>query len=231
MQQTLVSLTRSLGLTFTSFGLCVACGATPEAGKGSTSSTGGSGGSAGTAGAGGTTAGSAGSAGGESTTGGSEFTPADIPAVGTPGVDYLSDLPWTSAVVFEDFGAPGADHPIGKDETVNGKTPLVINGISYEKGLGVKTYTEITYDLGGQYSQFISDTGLDYQEDASTMIFELKLDGELVYDGGDSTSDKTELVPVSIDLTGKNTLMLYVRDGFDDKTHDFGVWGGARIVK
>jgi hypothetical protein len=169
------------------------------------------------------------SGGGANPTGG--FSAADIPAVGTPGIDYLSDLPWKTAVVFSDFGVPGKDSPIGKDQTVNGKTPLVINGKAYTKGLGVKTYTEITYDLGGKYKQFISDTGLDFQENAATMIFELKLDGELVYDGGDKIADKTQMERVTIDVTGKSTLMLYVRDGFDDKTDDFGVWGGARLVK
>ena len=169
------------------------------------------------------------SAGGQPSTGG--WPAAELPPVGTPGVTYLSDLPWKSAVVFSDFGAPGKDSPIGKDQTVNGKTPLVINGQAYAKGLGVKTYTEITYDLGGAYKQFISDTGLDFQENSSTMIFEVKLDDQLVYDGGDATSNKDQVVPVKLDVTGKKTMLLYVRDGFDDKSGDFGIWGGARLMK
>ena len=189
---------------------------------------------------GGTAAGSAAggqpNAGGQPSAGGSAnpsggFSPADIPAVGTPGVDYVSDLQWKSAVVYSDFGQAGTDSPIGKDQTVNGKTPLVINGVSYAKGLGVKTYTEITYDLGGKYKQFISDTGLDFQENSSTMIFELKVDGQLVYDGGNKTSNKTQVEHVTIDVTGKSTLLLYVRDGFDDKAGDLGIWGGARLIK
>lgn len=146
-------------------------------------------------------------------------------------MDYLSDLKWTTAVVFSDFGAPGSDKPIGVDATVNGKTPLVINGVAYAKGLGVKTYTEITYSLGGAYKQFIADTGLDFQEHSSTMIFEVKVDGQLVYDGGDAVSDKNDLVAVELDITGKKTLVLYVRDAFDDKADDLGIWGGARVVK
>ena len=34
-----------------------------------------------------------------------------------------------------------------------------------------------------------------------------------------------------LDVTGKSSILLYVRDGFDDATDDFGVWGGARLVK
>jgi hypothetical protein len=196
---------------------------------GKDSSAGSAGESAAGAPAGGSSSAGASTAGGANPSGG--FTADDMPAVGTPGVDYLSDLTWKSAVVFSDFGAPGKDSPIGKDQTVNGKTPLIINGKSYAKGLGVKTYTEITYDLAGKYKQFVSDTGLDFQENAATMIFEVKLDGELVYDGGDKIANKTQMERVTLDVSGKSTLLLYVRDGFDDKTDDFGIWGGARLLK
>ena len=81
------------------------------------------------------------------------------------------------------------------------------------------------------YKQFVSDTGLDFLEDSSTMIFEVEVDGKLVYDNGNGTKTKDQMAPVSLDVTGKSAILLYVRDGFDDSAGDFGVWGGARLVK
>lgn len=155
----------------------------------------------------------------------------ELPEVGTDGIDYLSDLPWKKAVVFPDFGAPGSEGPIGKDRSVDLKSPLVINGKAYKKGLGVQTYSQITYALDGKYKKFISDTGLDFTQESATMIFEVLVDDKLVYDGGESTKTKDQVVPVEVDVTGAKEIQLYVRDGFDDKSDDFGVWGGARLLK
>jgi hypothetical protein len=155
----------------------------------------------------------------------------DLPEVGSAGVDYLSDLPWKKAVVFPDFGAPGSEGPIGKDRSVDLKSPLVINGKAYKKGLGVQTYSQITYALDGKYKKFVSDTGLDFTQNSASMIFEVLVDDKLVYDGGESTKTKDQMVPVEVDVTGAKEIQLYVRDGFDDKSDDFGVWGGARLLK
>jgi hypothetical protein len=155
---------------------------------------------------------------------------APLPAVGTPGVVYLSDLQPTKVALFDKIGGPNQTGPMHNDVSFTGK-PLVINGVYYAKGLGVHTYAQITYSLGGAYKQFVSDTGLDFLENSSTMIFEVSLDGNLSYDNGNGTKTKDQVAPVSLDVTGKNTLLLYVRDGFDDSAGDFGVWGGARLVK
>jgi len=38
---------------------------------------------------------------------------------------------------------------------------ITINGSQYQKGLGVHAYSEVVYDIGGQFSTFISDIGVD----------------------------------------------------------------------
>jgi hypothetical protein len=155
---------------------------------------------------------------------------APLPAVGTPGVVYLSDLKPTKVSLFDKIGGASKTGPMHNDVSFNDKA-LVINGVYYAKGIGVHTYAQITYDLGGQYTKFVSDTGLDYLENSATMIFEVNVDDKLVYDNGNGTKTKDQVAPVSLDVTGKSTLMLYVRDGFDDSSDDFGVWGGARLLK
>jgi hypothetical protein len=155
---------------------------------------------------------------------------APLPAVGTPGVTYLSDMTPTKVAMFDKIGGASKSGPMHNDVSFNGK-PLVINGVYYAKGIGVHTYAQITYALGGQYTKFVSDTGLDFLENSATMIFEVNVDDKLVYDNGNGTKTKDQVAPVSLDVTGKQTLMLYVRDGFDDSSDDFGVWGGARLLK
>jgi hypothetical protein len=155
---------------------------------------------------------------------------APLPAVGTPGVTYLSDLTPTKVSLFDKIGGASMSGPMHNDVSFNNK-PLVINGVYYAKGIGVHTYAQITYSLGGQYTKFVSDTGLDFLENSATMIFEVNVDDKLVYDNGNGTKTKDQVAPVSLDVTGKQTLMLYVRDGFDDSSDDFGVWGGARLLK
>jgi NPCBM/NEW2 domain len=155
---------------------------------------------------------------------------APLPAVGSPGIMYLSDLQPTKVELFDKFGGAARTGPMHNDESFTGK-PLVINGVYYAKGIGVHTYARITYSLAGGYTKFVSDTGLDFLESSSTMIFEVEVDGKLVYDNGNGTKTKDQLAPVSLDVTGKTSILLYVRDGFDDSAGDFGVWGGARLVK
>ena len=213
-----------------------------SAGAGGTSTVGAAGqagSTVGTGGSGGTALVDAGSGGKSSSTPTSDATidvqpdgpwkVAPLPAAG-PGVVYLSDLTPTKVELFDKFGSPAKNGPMHNDVSFNGK-PLVINGVFYAKGIGVHTYARITYSLGGQYKQFVSDTGLDFLEDSSTMIFECEVDGKLVYDNGNGTKTKDQMAPVSLDVTGKSTILLYVRDGFDDSAGDFGVWGGARLLK
>jgi len=154
---------------------------------------------------------------------------ASLPAAG-PGVVYLSDLTPTKVELFDKIGSPSKSGPMHNDVSFNGK-PLVINGVFYEKGIGVHTYARITYSLGGEYKQFVSDTGLDFLEDSSTMIFEVEVDSKLVYDNGNGTKTKDQVAPVTLDVTGKSMIALYVRDGVDYIAYDFGVWGVARLLK
>src|SRR5258706_1106827 len=121
---------------------------------------------------------------------------APLPAVGTPGIVYLSDLQPTKVALFDKVGGPAQSGPMHNDVSFTGK-PLVINGIYYAKGLGVHTFAQITYSLGGAYKQFVSDTGLDYLENSATMIFEVSLDGNLSYDNGNGTKTKDQVAPVS----------------------------------
>src|SRR5690606_16343031 len=65
---------------------------------------------------------------------------------------YLSDLNWAS-VTSPYSGAK-------KDQSSGGK-PMSIGGVSYAKGVGVHSASEIVYNLGGQYTTFQAYVGID----------------------------------------------------------------------
>ena len=68
---------------------------------------------------------------------------------------YLSDLTWVSATA--GFGT------VQKDTTISGN-PIKLRGTTYTKGLGAHAASQIVYNLGGQYTNFVSDVGVDDEE-------------------------------------------------------------------
>jgi alpha-galactosidase len=155
---------------------------------------------------------------------------ADLPPVGTPGVAYLSDLT-------EEAGAENGLGPFEKDmsnglEAAGDGGSLVIAGVCYPKGLGVRAWSNVTYQLGGKYKQLVADTGWDFEAGTQAPIFEVFLDDQLVYDRGEHIlPDKDTMVPIAIDVTGKMKLKILLRDGFNDQTKCFAVWGGVRLLE
>jgi hypothetical protein len=151
-------------------------------------------------------------------------------AAPSASVVYLSDLSEKSAVAFDSFGAPARSGTIiGKDVSLAGN-PLVINNVVYAKGIECRAFTQIWYTLGGAYTRFVADTGLDYMEDSTRTGFEISLDGALVYDTGNV--DKSDVKTIDIDVTGRNEILVYTRtDNYNAPDKDFGVWGGARLLK
>jgi hypothetical protein len=69
-------------------------------------------------------------------------------------VSYLSDLNPISATVGWDS--------LRLDSTTDG-WPIVLDGISYPKGLGAHAYSNVVYDLDQKYSSFESNIGISDQ--------------------------------------------------------------------
>jgi hypothetical protein len=152
---------------------------------------------------------------------------ADLPPVGTPGVDYASDLQ-------EQAGPWNGLGPIEKDRSNGGASagdggPLVINGVCYPKGFGMRAPAGIKYGLGGRYKRFVSDTGLDFVANSNTVIFHVIVDGNYLADYEIHTKSDTK--SLDIDVTGRNVIEIGVRDCWDTTDDDFSVWGGARLIQ
>jgi hypothetical protein len=155
-----------------------------------------------------------------------------LPAPGTPGIDYLSDLT-------EEPGAINGWGPFEKDQT-NGWTnandgckPIdLFAGAKYAKGIGAHAYSKITYKLGGAYRLFVSDIGFAFCETpGGTVVFQVFLDGAKAYDSGIFTKDSKRATTVNVDVTGKMKMDVVVTDGGDGIFGDHVAWAGARLVK
>src|SRR5688500_18247691 len=71
---------------------------------------------------------------------------------------YVSDLPWVSAT--NGFGPVERNLSNGEDGAGDGG-PITLNGVAYAKGLGTHAQSDVRLDLGGNYSRFLVDMGVD----------------------------------------------------------------------
>ena len=64
----------------------------------------------------------------------------------------VKELPWVSATT--DWGT------IQLDASIKGN-PLSLRGATYAKGIGTHAVSNIVYNLAGQYTNFVTDIGVD----------------------------------------------------------------------
>lgn len=139
---------------------------------------------------------------------------------------YLSDMVWAEAT--NHWGPVERDQSVGGKEIDDGKT-LTIGGVEYEKGLGAHAISEVSYYLGGNFSTFTADVGVDDEVgDKGSVVFQVWADGKKVYDSGVITgSDSAK--KVQVDISGVNQLRLYITDANDGRQHDHADWANAYI--
>lgn len=110
------------------------------------------------------------------------------------GMTYLSDVAWRSAT--NGYG------PVKLDQNYYGD-PLVINGVTYEKGLWTNAEAELIYDLRGACSRLTADLGIDDSQGAAgSVVYEVWADGARVFDSGLVTAT-TPTVALDVDLHGR----------------------------
>lgn len=147
---------------------------------------------------------------------------------------YLSDLTPSNNNATPN-GPPNGWGPIEYD-TSNGEddggdgNPITLNGVEYEKGLGVHAYSEVAYNIGGQYTRFISDIGVDDETgNGGSVVFRVFADGNEIYTSGVLTgASATETV--NVDITGVQELVLIVDNAGNGNGLDHADWADARVV-
>ena len=148
-------------------------------------------------------------------------------ATATPAVmtrTYLSDLSWTSATA--GYGT------VQKDQTINGNT-ITLRGVKYAKGLGTHAVSTITYNLNGQYNTFLSDVGVDDEENGvgtGSVDFQVVGDGKVLFDSGIVTN-ASPTVSISVSVAGVKTLQLIATNGVQGSIdYDHADWAGAQLL-
>jgi hypothetical protein len=115
----------------------------------------------------------------------------------------------------------------GEQAAGDGHT-ITLHGVTYAKGIGCHAPSVVTYNLGGQYSTFISDIGVDDEVGSGgSVIFQVWADGVKLYDSGAMTHDSTAQ-HINVNVTGKGRLQLVVNVGAT-MDNDHADWAGAYL--
>jgi len=146
------------------------------------------------------------------------------PAATTASTTYLSDLSWVSATI--------GYASIGKDTSVGGN-PITLRGVVYPKGIGTHAVSNIVYNLNGQYATFVSDVGVDDEENSKgtgSVDFQLIGDGKILFDSGVLTN-KSAVVHVNVPVAGIKQLTLVANNGVSGSIdYDHADWAGAKLL-
>lgn len=139
-------------------------------------------------------------------------------------VTPLSSLTWTSATA-------GWKTP-QNNASVAGNT-ITLKGKTYASGVGTHAASTITYNLGGAYTLFQSDIGID-DEVASTKTaavdFQVFGDGVLLFDSG-VLNRTSPTMSVNVSVAGVQTLKLVATNGIaNDIDNDHADWAGAQLL-
>ena len=141
---------------------------------------------------------------------------------------YVSDLDWVSATT--GWKTVVKDKAIG----TNNKIKLNIDGKvqTFDKGIGTATYSEIVYDLDGNYDYFTTYVGTDknYDKDCTTIRFKVLADGKEVYTS-DIIRANTPAEFVKLDVTGVKQLVLVADDVDGNLVGDFSSWADTKLYK
>tara|TARA_R100001369_G_scaffold92100_3_gene135479 strand:- start:5815 stop:8427 length:2613 start_codon:yes stop_codon:yes gene_type:complete len=132
------------------------------------------------------------------------------------GTTYLSDIYY----MLKKGNAPV------EDKNFHGK-PLKVGGKKYEKGLGVKSNSEVMYRLNGKAQRFRAVVSLDKNSPKGAsgrfqIMVEEKFGGRVIFDSGNIKKGK---VKIDIDVSGLDFILL----DFSGKKV-FGNWGDAKVI-
>ena len=117
-----------------------------------------------------------------------------------------------------------------KNQSARGEK-LTIGTRTFERGLGVHSYTRLVYDLGGAYKTFLCEVGLDGAAPSGTQTaWKVLVDGKQAAGGMLKYGAPAEAI--KLDVTNAKELELICDYGpDDDDAGDHLNWANARLVK
>ncbi len=146
---------------------------------------------------------------------------------GTVPVVYLSDLFWSSMT--NGWGPVERDRSNGELGTADGRA-IILNGVTYQKGLGSHSMSEIVYSIPSGCAQFFAAVGVDDEVGSQGRVqFQVWADSDLLFQSAALTGDSAS-ISIAVTLAGQNQLRLVVTDGGDGPAFDHADWAGARFL-
>lgn len=144
---------------------------------------------------------------------------------------FLSDLPWIYGK--GGYGPVERDMENGETEAGDGG-PIRLSGVTYKKGLGTNSPSEIVYYLGGNFTKFKSVIGIDdlmveRGSDQGDVVFQVWSDEKKIYDSG-LLKGGMPARDIDLNIAGAQILRLVVTDGGDNKYYDHADWADARVT-
>jgi glucose/arabinose dehydrogenase len=152
--------------------------------------------------------------------------------------EFSSSMVFLSDLVPANDPPPNGWGPIEYD-TSNGEAaagdgnPMSIGGVLYGKGLGVHAVSDVRYSLGGAFSRFVADVGVDDEKAGGSVVFQVFGDGNLLFDSGTRLNDNMttgQPLRVDVNVAGVNELRLAVGNAGNGNGEDHADWGNARLI-
>lgn len=138
---------------------------------------------------------------------------------------YLSDLEPSQVEQVPYFGRLV---PWRRDTSLSGG-PLRIDGQTFERGIAVHSYCELTYDLNGRFETFEALVGFDDEaSDLGRVDCRVFADEEEIFAATDLRAD-APATPLRLSVAGAQTLRLVVDYGPGQNTGDRLIWANARL--
>jgi len=121
------------------------------------------------------------------------------------------------------------NRPWQADRTVAGQT-LTLRKQTFDKGLGVASYSKLTYELPGQYETFAATIGIDDETaGAGDAVFVVLGDGRELFRLRATGKDAPH--QLRLDVTGVRRLELIVEPGEQLDLADHADWGDACLIR
>ena len=150
-----------------------------------------------------------------------------VPPPPPAGANAVSDLPFLSAT--NGWGPVERDTSNGEAAAGDGKT-ITLNGVTYAKGLGTNSISDVQIYTGGKCTTFTATVGVDDEQgSAGSVTFSVIADGQTLVTTpvlkGSSPS-----ASINVPVTGAQVIDLVVGDGGDGNGNDHGDWANPILT-
>jgi hypothetical protein len=147
--------------------------------------------------------------------------------VQSASVVYLSDLEPTRT---EMAGMVHSPWPIRLNRSV-GNEVMRLDGVEFDRGIGVHARTELEFTLGGAFQTFCATIGIDDAvRPRGNVVFRVLGDGRELFDSGTVTGSMPGR-EIAVEVAGVEELVLLVDFGELLDLADHANWAAARLIK